>query len=368
MAWDYVDDEATLKSMADCGINAVAFVPVNMLDACQKYGIKAIVNDEEVMPGGPFNGDRACKVLPGLIKKVNDHPAVYGYHLKDEPHAEEYPELAKAIEMVKQLAPGKWPYVNLFPGGGEKYDAYLRDFVEICEPTVMSFDYYPTLDTGEFREGFWTIMAHVRQYAKLAKVDLQTIVLTVAHWGYREVTAADIRLQVFGSLVYGARGISFYKFISKELPIHGAPDLGNWRMAPLNQWGEKTRTWDDLHDVNRMVLNLAPTLLKLRSDDVYHIGGEIPNRNHGPNEETLVKSLPDATQWIVGDFTHEDGSRWVMIVNKDLERSFTCKAEFNVPVKKLEYLCPITGKLRPYDFPHYFFLAPGAGVLLKLEQ
>lgn len=27
MAWDYADDEKTLKKMADCGINLVAFVP-----------------------------------------------------------------------------------------------------------------------------------------------------------------------------------------------------------------------------------------------------------------------------------------------------------------------------------------------------
>jgi hypothetical protein len=70
MAWDYAEDETTLKSMADCGINIVAFVPPKALDTCQKLGIKAIVWDEKV--GGeswakPFNGEKACKALPAFL-------------------------------------------------------------------------------------------------------------------------------------------------------------------------------------------------------------------------------------------------------------------------------------------------------------
>ena len=73
-------------------------------------------------------------------------------------------------------------------------------------------------------------------------------------------------------------------------------------------------------------------------------------------------------EWIVGDFTHEDSSRWVMIVNKDMHRSCACQPEFNVPAKKVEYVSPITGELRPYSTPYYYYLAPGQGVLLKLNQ
>ncbi len=49
----------------------------------------------------------------------------------------------------------------------------------------------------------------------------------------------------------------------------------------------------------------------------------------------------------MGDFTHEDGSRWVMMVNKDMQRSCACQPEFSVPVEKVEYASPITGELRP---------------------
>ena len=124
MAWDYATRGAVLKEMRDCGINSVAFVPPEMLDACQKYGLRAIVFDEKVSGNDwtkPFDADEANRHLPALIKQVGAHPAVYGYHLKDEPGAHEFAALGKAVETVKRLAPGKWPYVNLLPGDGPEY-------------------------------------------------------------------------------------------------------------------------------------------------------------------------------------------------------------------------------------------------------
>ena len=359
MAWDYATDDATLKKMADCGINMVAFVPPKMLDSCSKHGIRAIVFN------GNFNAYQDLPAISEMIKQVNKHPAVFGYHLKDEPGAVEYPDLAKAVELVNREAPGKWPYINLFPGDGTEYEKYIEDFCTICKPPILSYDLYAIQEDGGFSDGFWVTIARIRDAALKHKIPFYNIVLTAPHWSYRELTPTDIRMQTFGSLVYGCKGLSYYKFYSGSLP--GAPDLGNFRMGPLDQFGEKTQTWEWLRNVNRQILNLGPTLLKLRSDDVYHFGA-VPNKNHGPSEKTLVKSFKDGANWIVGDFTHEDGSRWVMIVNKDLKRSISCQPEFNVPVKSVEYLDAITGELSPYSTPFYFYLAPGQGVLLKLNR
>jgi len=369
MAWDYVDDEATLKKMADCGITMVAFVPPNMLDACSEYGIKAIVFDEGVSPerwDQAFDSERANRALPDLIARVDSHPAVFGYHLKDEPGEDQFAELAKSAELVRRLAPGKWPYINLPPGMGEWYEGYLDRFVESCKPPILSYDNYAIGEQGGFSNGFWANIAHFRNVSLRHGLPFWTIVLTVAHWGYRAPTAADLRLQVYGSLVYGARGVCYYKFCSRELPILDAPDLGNWRMGPLDQYGEKTETWEHLRNVNRQVQHLAPTLLKLRSDAVYHVG-EIPEHNHGINGTSLVAGLRAGEQFVIGEFTHEDGSRWVMIVNKHLQLSAFCRPDFGVPVSAVKYISTVTGELKPFPDPWYC-LAPGQGVLLKLEQ
>ncbi len=359
MAWDYATDDATLKKMADCGINMVAFVPPKMLDSCSKHGIRAIVFN------GNFNAYADLPAVSKMIEQTKDHPAVFGYHLKDEPGADEYPALAKAVELVKKEAPGKWPYINLLPGGGDAYDKYIEDFCVICKPPILSYDLYAIQADGGFSDGFWVTIARYREAGLRHGLPFYNIVLTAPHWHYRELTQTDLRMQTFGSLVYGCKGLSYYKFYSGS--IVGAPDLGNFRMGPLDQFGEKTQVWDWLRNINRQILNMGPTLLKLRSDDVYHFGA-VPDKNHGPSNKTLVKSMKDGVNWIAGDFTHEDGSRWVMIVNKDLQHSSPVQPEFNAPVKSVEYLDPISGKLRPYTTPFYYYLAPGQGVLLKLSQ
>ena len=97
--------------MAECGVNLVAFVPPQLLDACEKHGVKAIVFDPRVTPAWdkPFSSTAANAVLPELIEKYDKHPAVFGYHLKDEPDGGQFAELAKSTELVRKLAPGSGP-------------------------------------------------------------------------------------------------------------------------------------------------------------------------------------------------------------------------------------------------------------------
>lgn len=370
MAWDYAEDEGTLKDMHEAGINMVAFVPPSLLEVCQNYQIKAILFDDRVTGAfdAPFDSETANSALRDLIRKYNDHPALYGYHLKDEPGPEQFAELSKSVALVKELAPGKWPYINLLPtqSYGEAYESYLEQFALICKPTAFSYDNY-SQDygiEGGAKSLFWKNLAQVRETALKHELPFWNIILTAPHFNYDELTSADLRLQIYGSLVYGAKGLSFYKFISRSLPILDAPDLGNFRMAPIDQFGERTPTWDILRNINSQVQNIGPTLLKLRSDDVYHIG-VVPENNSGPTAQSLVKDVPGG-QFIVGDFTHGDGSRYVMIVNKSLTESFPCNPVFNTPPKKMSLLSSWKGVLEKYPTPWYW-LAPGQGVLIKLE-
>jgi len=194
IAWDYVDDEATIKSMADCGVTAIAFVPPRLLKTCAKYGVKAIVYDDHVAPafGELFDAKKACDALPGLIAKVNKNPAVYGYHLRDEPGADQFPGLGQAAALVRKLAPGKWPYINVYPGTGDDYVKLLESFVTQCNPTILSYDNYASRVDGSFSWGFWANLADIRQVALEHHLPFHSIVLTSTHWGYGDVTPAQI--------------------------------------------------------------------------------------------------------------------------------------------------------------------------------
>ncbi|HWR13562.1 MAG TPA: hypothetical protein VN577_01945 [Terriglobales bacterium] len=372
MAWDYVDKPQILQSMRDAGITSVAFVPAKMLETCGRLNLHCILFDSRLSGSDwtkPFDGDQFRKNLPVVLKEIGNPKGLYGIHIKDEPPERDFAELAKAVAAVKELAPGKWPYINLFPGKGAKYDQYLENFAQVSHPTALSYDRYSLYEpngSGTLDNLFWENLAQVRSAALKHKLPFWNIVLSSPHWAYRELSPADLRIQVWSSLAYGVNGISYYKFISKELPILGADDLGNWRGGPLDQFEQKTPTWDWLRDLNREIQNIAPVFQSLRTDDVYHIGGEIPAENHGPSETSLVKSMPKG-EVVVGDFTAKDGTRYALIVNKSLTHSIHCNPEYTSKPISVSYVSARTGKVTPYN-PKYFWLAPGQGVLLQLGK
>ena len=82
--------------------------------------------------------------------------------------------------------------------------------------------------------------------------------------------------------------------------------------------------------------------------------------------ESLVSGMPEG-EYVIGDFTHEDGGRYVMIVNKSLSKSICCTPRFKGKPKLLSYVSPISGKTEAFPVP-YYWLAPGQGVLLRVEM
>lgn len=364
MAWDGPpNDPAVFKKMHDCGLTVAGFVPPAALDACQAAGLKAIVSDARVSNYDWANVDPAIarKQVTELVNEVRHHPAVFGYYLRDEPPAGFFPGLAIVSDVIKELHPGVWPYINLFPNyataeqlGTVSYDAYVDKFVASCHPPVISYDHYAIMEGGGLRGEYFANLESVRRGAVKSNVPFWQIVLSVGSLSYREPTAADMNFQVYTSLAYGARGLAYFKYFT--------PAIGNYRGGPIDQFGNETPMWNMMRFVNLQVAKLAPTLLKLKSDRVYHFG-DVPAGCSGPDGESLVETI--AGPMLVGDFTHEDGTRYVMVVNKSLAGSMGCYPKFRKPPARLEVISAYTGT--PMGFEgEQAVLAPGQGVLLKL--
>jgi len=366
MAWNWApSDAATFQKMRACGLTVAGFVSPKELDLCHAAGLKAIVSDGRVSGYDWRNVDAAAarKNIAELVAETGQHPAVYGYYLRDEPGADAFAGLATVAAIVRELAPGKWPYINLFPNyanaqqlGAATYEEHLEKFAATCHPTQLSYDHYALMDDGSLRAGYFLNLEQMRRTAKQHTLPFWNIVLTVAHFNYREVTPADLRFQVFTTLAYGGRGIAYFTYF--------APQVGNYRMAPIDQFGNPTPTWSALQNVNLQVGKLAPVLLQLTSDDVYHFGA-IPEGAHGPKESSLVTAVGNAP-FLVGDFTHGDGSRYVLVVNKDFLKSHYCAVTFRQAPRRVQMVSPYTGQLTEFAGEQQW-LAAGQGVLLKVN-
>src|SRR5438105_873484 len=124
------------------------------------------------------------------------------------------------------------------------------------------------MDDGSLREGYWRNLEQIRAAAKKHDLPFWNIVLAVAHFNYREPSAADLRFEAYSSLACGARGLAYFTYFASQ--------VGNYRGAAIDQFGNPTPTWNNLQNVNLQIQKLAPTLLDLTSDGVYHFGS-IPN-------------------------------------------------------------------------------------------
>lgn len=366
MAWDQVtNDAAFLKRMRACGFTVAGFAFADALDNCHAAGLKAIVTDSGTATYDWRNVDEADarKRVAETIEKVRNHPAVFGYNLRDEPPAGMFPGLAKVASVIKELHPGAWPYINLFPTYAvpeqletPDYQTYLDQFIEICKPPILSYDHYAFMENGAFHESYFTNLQIMRATALKHDLPFWNIIQGLGALHFREPTHTDLRFQVFTSLAYGARGLAWFQYRPAV--------VGNFRGAAIDQFGNETPTWALMQNVNLQIQELAPTLLKLKSDQVYHFEG-IPAGCNGPDERSLVASVPGPM--LVGDFTHEDGTRYVMIVNKSLTTSIHCNPTFRQAPSKLEHINNYSGDPGAFE-GEMRWLAPGQGALLKLTQ
>ena len=366
MAWNWAPkDPAVLQKMRECGLTVAGFVAPDTLDACQAAGLKAIVSDARTSAydWNAVDEAKARTNVASLVAEVGQHPALYGYYLRDEPGAGMFPGLAKVAGLIRELSPGKWPYINLFPDyansgqlGTPNYADYLDRFVATCHPSIISYDNYSLMDDGTVRDSYWTNLEAVRAAARKHGLDFWNIVLSAAHFSYRELNAADYRFQVYTTLAYGGRGISYFTYF--------APATGNYRMAPIDQFGNQTPTWYYMQNANLQIQKLAPTLLQLTSDSVYHFG-QIPPGASGPSTNSLITGV-SGNNFLAGEFTHRDGSRYVMVVNKDLAKSRHGSLQFRQAPRRVLHVSAYSGTLVPFEGED-LWLAPGAGALLKLE-
>lgn len=366
MAWTIAPTDApALKQIRDCGITIAGLAPASALDAVHAAGLKVIVQDPRTGDYDWQNVDEAAakKNVTSLLNETAKHPAVFGYYLRDEPHSVMFPGLAKVIASVRSTQSEKIPFINLFPNyaspdqlGNKTYDEHLEQFITTCKPSIISYDNYSLMDDGSLRDGYYQNLESVRRATLKHNLPFWNCVLAVGHFSYRVPSLPDFAFQAYTTLAYGGRGIVYFTYMT--------PHVGNYRMSPIDQFGNVTPTYWAMQNVNLQVLKLAPTILKMKFDDVYHVG-TVPHDCHGPGATNLIKSVA-GSDFLVGDFTHEDGSRYVMVVNKDVNKSHPCQVTYTKPPKSVQLVSPYSGTLT--DFAgEQGWLAPGSGALLRLQ-
>ncbi|HUZ47044.1 MAG TPA: hypothetical protein VMW54_10450 [Terriglobia bacterium] len=375
MAWgESPSDPNQLYWMRQAGLNISGFCSPADLDKVNAAGLSCFVSDPRVngydwtkMP----DREQILKNVTAAAQELQNHPAALGFFLRDEPGAPLMPGLGEVVSAVRQAAPSAWSYINLFPNyaneaqlGTPTYDAYIQKFIDEVHPPFLSYDNYSLLH-GEMLDQFYTNLSAVRRLSLKAGIPFWNVVLCGTLFNYMEPSAATFDLQAYSTMAYGGRGIAYFTYFS---PAHG-----NFRDSPVDQFGDRTATWDQLRLINKQIRTLAPWLARLRSTGVYH-SDPVPEGEKPMSESRLVKDVvahnhlkPSApAPYLIGEFMGSDGHPFLMFVNKDLGNSISYAIHLKQENKHLYQISPYDGKEQLFQ-GEMMWLAPGAGALFEIK-
>lgn len=315
---------------------------LELLDICAKTGLKLCVCDAR-MKDCVLGLEGWEKKLADLVASYKDCPALHSYYVTDEPSSALFAQLGKIVARIAELDPAHPAYINLYPNyappqalGNETYYEHIAQYLETVKPAFLSYDHYHFIkaealgkkvdeefvSTGDEREdmirkaatrnversGFFTNLEEVRELCAKAGVPFMVIVLLIEHGGYRNVTEAELRYEVFQSLAYGASCLSYFTYWT----VSDADDaFWNWKNGMMDTDGTPLQHYHEVQRVNRDLAVAGKRLLPLDSVAVSHVGPEEEKVTAWtPNDDIL--SL-EAERLTVGQFTQG----YYVLANKD---------------------------------------------------
>lgn len=314
--------ESHIKDLSDCGIDLVFGMNCDeaALDLFHKHGVGAVVTG--VVPGWfGGNGDNAgtmCqrnsreKYVEG-IRAFSDHPAIIGIDLGDEPSSADFPYYGQVAELVRELLPDKFLYLNLYPSYGmlaanseaqvrkelgvPTYREYLEAYCENVELPYLSFDHYAyTSGTERLLSDLETAASCCKAYGKKLFVVLQVN-------SYEEtvfLSEAQLLFQALSALAYGASAVSWACY-----------SAGWWHNQVLDPEGNKTQQYEKLKSVNQKLRYLAAEYMKYQWVATERTCGG-SRAEFGAFRE--VTASQDA---LLGKFQNEDGGEALFVFFPD---------------------------------------------------
>ncbi len=315
------------------------------LDAAGKAGLKLLVSCPEL------------KSEPEKTASLfRSHPALEGYYLADEPSEPQFQELGERARKLKAADPDHYSFVNLYPNinsnqskfGTRDYKEYVDRFDQLFPAPYLSFDFYPVVDGGIHPRWYENMEFFAAKYRTEGR-PFWAFALTTSYLAYSDdsprpglndflqlysayrpekvfvhdiPTLAELRLQVYVNLAYGAQGIEYWSFRG----------FG----APLDFQGRRTAVYDRVQTVSREMQNLSGVFLGARPVSVVHTGLDIPDKTSRPGPWPAPISLLETLgTGAVVSLLENRGSSFLVVVNRDFQKPMKLILKTDDTVKRV---------------------------------
>jgi hypothetical protein len=380
--WKQKEFMITMWNAAEPGSNSYAqiakenynLVPINYnalplnniierLDAAKKNGLKVVLGDE-LIKAEYVRDPIKSKQLDKLIDKVKKYSNLEGYFIGDEPSGEKLGSYVQLISYLRKKDPGRLIYLNAPPsfaieitqpgvsleqlkekkieypknlhgiGSDNKivlsYLAYFKKFVDTIKPNFISYDHY-ALFKNEDGKGYFLNLALISQVAKRANIPFLNIIQASKYEKtWRLPTKEEMRFQVYTTLAYGGKGISYFIY------------WGNDEQEAMYRNGKVSPLAKDIAVINSELRNLGPTLMSLNLQGVYHTK-PLPDGGEAIPEKSPIKVLSKG-EVVVGLFGTSKKTNTFIIANRNYKQKQKVEVLIGVNGKKVQELNRKNGK------------------------
>lgn len=322
-----------------------------MMNLAEQNNLGVLVNDRRVTAITDSVDDY---VVDQFVGEYCGYPAYVGNYVVDEPDYIGFRGAKNSTRLVERYVPvfeelnelGYFAYGNLFPqwgGNKDKYEEYVRSYVETCKPQMLSYDMYPFDDNvGMARANeYFTNLDIIRQVAEDAKIPFWAFVQAGGDWNdagnYFDTEVyypakGEFLWNVGTLLACGVKGMQYfpmiqpYKFANAESQV-----ADTQRNALLSAYGNKTRWYYYAAETSAQVAAVDEVLMHAVNKGVIASGEDAEDYLAG------TSYLMDGTSWrelksvsgdaIVGCFNYQ-GKTALYVVNNDTQYAQNITLDF----------------------------------------
>ena len=352
---NYITDEQ-YKLIADAGVTWVMgageetlSTPENqakMLELCAKYGLGMTINDGNF--GGSLPGKTEAQIA-AAVAKYRNVPGAYGFYILDEPLNPN--GFLDAYIALKKAAPNAYMHLNFLPdaayGSTAIYKAQMEDWCRLAAAAgypqdYLMFDRYPfPLQAGAMdRAGFFNNVRSCYEVGLKNDVKtglyIQTVCQEVA---FRRPTDSEIRYQMYASLAFGYKQLSFFTWFT---PVNRSEPFKDGIIAAD---GTPNAHYETIKAINHEILAIGTTLVKCDALEVWFNGPDTYGQPSVPADFFVQADKNDSA--ILSFLRHkETGRNYLMVVNNNFSAKQEIELTFDAAIKSVSEVSRTDGSLK----------------------